>query len=537
MASRQEKVITKMSGNAGEILDRSKLFWAKLRPQQRMLFGVGVAIAVAAVALAIWLISTPNYKPLMTGLDPEDLQTIASQLAAKKIPYTVGPDGTSIRVPASQLDAARLEVASHDATHSGRIGFEIFDKVSWGQTEFDEKVNYQRALEGELERTIETIRNVKSARVHIVMAKDSVFADQQRGAKASVTLSLKRGSLSREEVAQIARLVAGSVDDLDPKDVVIVDADGNRTLGGGDGSDASGDSLEDQLTHRLVATLTPVVGADNIRATVNVEYETGSSEENDEKYDPTVSVPLNMQRSEESSGGDGIGGIPGTSSNVPSAKPASTKAAKGSGPTSQTESATYGVNKTVRHIVEPAGGIRRITAAIVLDDAMERQQQKGKWVTVRRKRSPEELKMISDLAEAAIGFNSSRGDRISVENLSFDRPDASDDDTSSMLDRAHKIVNDFSTVIRYGVLLILFLLVYMLMIRPIQRNVMAVPVPQPALAVPAGVAELENGALPETTSVSVGQRSLALKKELTDFIRSEPEASTIAVRSWLHEEA
>lgn len=537
MAAKQETVVTKLTGNAGDILDRCRMFWSKLRPQQRMFFGIGLAIAVAAVGVAVWLIAAPDYKPLMTGLDPEDLQTISAQLAAKKIPYVVGTDGTSIRVPASELNAARLEVASHDATRSGRIGFEIFDKVSWGQTEFDEKVNYQRALEGELERTIETIRNVKSARVHIVMAKDSVFADQERSAKASVTLSLKRGSLSREEIAQIARLVAGSVDDLDPKDVVITDADGNRTLGGGDGSDFAGDSLEDQLTRRLVATLAPVVGADRLRATVNVEYETGSSEENDEKYDPTVSVPLNMQRSEESSGGEGVGGVPGTSSNVPSPKPTPANAAKGSGPTSQTESATYGVNKTVRRIVEPAGGIRRVTAAIVLDDAMDRQQKNGKWVTVPRKRSPEELKMITDLAEAAIGFNSTRGDSISVENLSFDRPDGPDLDSGSFLDRAHKTVDDFSTLIRYGVLLILFLLVYMLMIRPMQRKVMATPGSQHSLPNPAAVAELDSGTAVETASLSVGQRSLALKKELTEFIRTEPEASTIAVRSWLHEEA
>jgi flagellar M-ring protein FliF len=115
----------------------------------------------------------------------------------KRYPILSGPDGTSITVPADQVDAARLEVASHDAPHSGRIGFEIFDKVSWGQTEFDEKVNYQRALEGELERTIQTMSNVKSARVHLVMATDSVFMDRERGAKASVTLRLKGGSLSR----------------------------------------------------------------------------------------------------------------------------------------------------------------------------------------------------------------------------------------------------------------------------------------------------------------------------------------------------
>ena len=268
------------------------------------------------------MISTPEYKPLMSGLEPADAQVITAELAAKKIPYLVGPDGTSITVPADQVDAARLEVASHDAPHSGRIGFEIFDKVSWGQTEFDEKVNYQRALEGELERTIQTMSNVKSARVHLVMATDSVFMDRERGAKASVTLRLRGGTLSRAEISEISRLVAGAVDELKPADVVIIDADSNKTLGLSSGSPDASDGVEHELTQRLISTLAPVVGADRMRATVNVEYETGSSEESQEKYDPAVSVTLTMQRSEETTApGAGVGGVPGTSSNVAAAKP------------------------------------------------------------------------------------------------------------------------------------------------------------------------------------------------------------------------
>ena len=259
----------------------------------------------------------------MSGLEAADAQAITAQLAAKKIPYLVSPDGTSITVPADQVDAARLEVASHDSPHSGRIGFEIFDKVSWGQTEFDEKVNYQRALEGELERTIQTMSNVKSARVHLVMATDSVFMERERGAKASVTLRLRGGTLSRAEVSEISRLIAGAVDELKPADVVIIDADSNQSLGlSGGGSTDPGDGIEQELTRRLISTLAPVVGADRMRASVNVEYETGSSEESQDKYDPAVSVTLNMQRSEDVTGpGAGVGGVPGTSSNVAAAKP------------------------------------------------------------------------------------------------------------------------------------------------------------------------------------------------------------------------
>jgi flagellar M-ring protein FliF len=321
MAGKNQLVATKQAVGAGQVMERAKLYWQGLHPQQRVYFGIGLAVTVAAVVFFVRMIATPDYKPLMTGMETADAQSVGAQLAAKKIPYIVSPDGTTVSVPADQIDAARLEVASHDSPHSGRTGFEIFDKVSWGQTEFDEKVNYQRALEGELERTIQTMSSVKSARVHLVMATDSVFVDRERGAKASVTLRLRRGSLSRDDISAISRLVAGAVDELKPTDVVIVDADSNRSLGQSNSASDGSDGIEQELTRRLISTLSPVVGADRIHASVNVEYETGSSEESQEKYDPAVSATLSMQHSEEGSGpGAAAGGVPGASSNVPSAK-------------------------------------------------------------------------------------------------------------------------------------------------------------------------------------------------------------------------
>lgn len=539
MAAGNPATTMQLTRGASEAAARARVFWSGLNARQRMMLGAGAVIVLALLAIFARLIASPDYKPLMTGLQAEDAQAIETELAAKKIPYKVSPDGTAVSVPAAQLDAARLEVAAHDSPHSGRIGFEIFDKNSWGQTEFDQKVDYQRALEGELERTIETLRNVKSARVHLVMASESVFSDQQRGARASVTLQLKSGALPRAEALQIARLVAGAVDDLDPKNVVVTDADANFSLPQNGGDDGNG-SMDRELTQRLIATLAPVVGAEAIHAAVNVEYETGSSEETDEKYDPNVSVVLNMQRSEEN--GTGLaagGGVPGTSSNVPSARTKKTAAppASNAGPSSASESASYGVNKSTRHTIEPAGGIRRLSAAVVLDDAVRRIQQNGRWVTVRQKRSAQELQMIQQLAQAAIGFNSARGDVISVENLSFDHPEDADSAPPGLAERARRGLDAFSTYIRYAVLLCLFVLVYLLMIRPLQKRVLSAPLPAPLPPQPSP-AQMESGSessLPDVASLA--QRSLALKKELVEFVRSEPESSTGAVRTWLREEA
>jgi flagellar M-ring protein FliF len=519
-------------------MDRAKAFWAGLRPQQRIYLGVGLGITLAAAIIFVKMIMSPDYKTLMTGLESADTQAISAQLAAKKIPYVVGPDGKSISVPKDQLDAARLEVASHDSTHSGRIGFEIFDKVSWGQTEFDEKVNYQRAMEGELERTIQTMSNVKSARVHLVMASDSVFLDRERGAKASVTLRLKRGTLSREDASSISRLVSGAVDELKPSDVVIVDADSNQSLGQSGDPANGGDGIDQELTRRLMATLVPVVGADRVHATVNVEYETASSEQSDEKYDPTVSATLTMQHSEEFSGsGVGSGGVPGTSSNVASAKKGATKTAvKDMGQSSRTDNNTYGVNKTTRHVIEPAGSIRRLTAAVVLDDAVERHQQNGKWVETRHRRTPDEIRMIGELAQAAIGFDSARGDAISVQNLTFDRPEADDLGPLTLPDRVRKGLNDYSSAIRYSALLALFVLVYLLMVRPLQKRVLATKIPELAKIKTTALPEPGEATVPDAAA-SLAQRSATLKKQLTEFVRAEPESSTTAVRAWLREDA
>ena len=183
------------------------------------------------LGLFVRQLATPTYKVLLNGLTPADAQSIAAQLSARNIPHQIDQAGTTVSVPADQLDTARLEVASQGMPHSGRLGFEIFDKVSWGQTEFDEKVNYQRALEGELERTIQELRDVEAARVHLVLPAESVFVDRQRTAKASVILKLRRGSLSQEAQVSIARLLSGAVDGLSPDNVAVIDADTNRPLG------------------------------------------------------------------------------------------------------------------------------------------------------------------------------------------------------------------------------------------------------------------------------------------------------------------
>lgn len=520
-----------------QIAGQLKQFWLSRTLKQRLFLGAGAVATVGLVALFANLMATPDFKPLVSGLEPADAQTIGAQLKAKNIPYQLSPDGASISVPSDQVDAARLEVASNQTTHSGRMGFEIFDKVSWGQTEFDEKVNYQRALEGELERTITTLGNVKSARVHLVMATDSVFLDRDRGAKASVTLKLARGGLTRDETSAIQRMVAGAVDGLNPNDVSIIDADSNRSLGITSES-SGGDDQERQLTQRLIATLGPVVGPEHLRATVNIEHDLSTAEESDEKYDPAVSATLSIQRSDDESGSkSGAGGVPGTTSNVPQKLP-NVPSPTGTGDSNEihkTESATYGVNKTTRHVVEPAGRIKRITAAVLVDDAMVRKQDKaGKWSETPVKRSAQELQQIQTLAQNAIGIDSSRGDVITVQNLSFASGPDVDPGPASFMDRTRKGLSDYAAVVRYGMLMVLFVLAYLLMIRPVQRRVLAEVAVKPTLPLVPGV---ETAAVLAPAVQNAGAGTRALKEQIVQQVATEPQKSARMLQTWLREGA
>jgi flagellar M-ring protein FliF len=518
-------------------LNQIKAFWMSRSLRQQMVLAAGTAATALLLGVFAHLMTAPDYKTLMTGLDPADAQTLSAALTAKQVPNKISADGHTVLVPSDKLDAARLDAAASGATHSGRMGFEIFDKVSWGETEFDEKVNYQRALEGELERTIMTIGKVKNARVHLVMAADSIFLDRQQGAKASVTLELKGAPLSRDEVAAIQRLVAGAVQGLKPTDVAVIDANTGEVMASSDGADGGADS-ERLLTQQILATLTPVVGAGHIRASVHVEYDPGTTDESQEKYDPAVSVPLTRQSSDEESGaGAGVGGVPGAASNVPqgkSGKPAAVPETPTSGPeSSKTDDATFGVNKTVIHSEEPSGRIRRITAALLVDDATTvRQLPHGKTEEVRLQRSPEQLKQLQGLAEAAIGFDAARGDVLTIEDMPFAVPTVIAPPKPSLLDKIQLALNGFATLLRYLALLTMFALVYMFTIRPMQKQVLRMPVKLPAAPAPPAL-------LPEpvpTTPNEDALRSKALKEELTQMVKAQPALSARTVQAWIQGE-
>ena len=523
-----------------QVQKQLKDFLAGLSGTQRTMLIAAAVVTVAILAVFAHFISTPDFVPLMTGMEPSDAQALGAKLAAKNISYQLSPDGKGVNVPSDKLDSSRMEVASDGMPHSGRLGFELFDKLNWGETEFDEKVNYQRALEGELERSIQTLKNVESVRVHLVMPTDSVFVDRERTAKASVILKLRSGQLSEETQQGIARLVSGAVDKLSPENVTVIDSDTNQPMGSSrkDQYSANGGNQEEEYTARLLKTVEPVVGAQHARASVNVEYDPSSSEESAEEYDPKSQVAVTTQKSEEQVGGSLAGGVPGTSSNVPGGAGAKPTVDPEDGmQLSKSESNTYAVNKLVRHVVEPAGRIRRISAALLVDDAIEVKQENGKRSETRRKRTSDELKQIEVLAKAAIGIDATRGDQLTVQNLSFDQPAAEPVAKPTVADRVRLTLNDWSNVVRYATLIVLFLLAYVLLLRPLKKQVLATFRELPTrLASQRAQLGTEGATGADGAALSPDQlRSSALRRQLVDKMTTEPTATGKLIQAWIHE--
>lgn len=536
-----------------QIVEQAKTFFVSLSPKQRILLGGAAVLIGATLYVFVQLIAKPDYKTLYSGLNPADAQDITASLAARKIPFEQSPDGGSILVPADKLDSARLQVASQPMPRSGRLGFELFDKPNWAGSDFSEKVNYQRALEAELERTLSTLADVEAVRVHLVMPEDSLYSERDRRAKASVMVKLRRGSLPQQEDIAIRQLVAGAVDRLTPDNVVVVDADTNMPLNrfGGGGVEAGTSEIDQELAKRVVETLAPVVGSDGVRASVHVEYDLSSGEETQETYDPNSAVALSMTRSEEISGSGSAGGVPGTSSNLPNAPVSQPAKGNAQSQSSKSESGTYGVNKLVRRTVQPAGRIKRIAAALVVDDAVQVVAQDNRRTAARRKRTADEMKQIEELAAAALGIDAKRGDLLAVENLSFQNLQQEAPAPPTLLERVQRNLQQWTWLLRYVALGCLFGSVYLLLLRPVKKQVLTALKELPLRRAPqlasAGIEGQPLGAgktsdsvenllrVPDIENNPALKKLAVLKSHLVDKVKAEPASASQLVQGWLRE--
>jgi len=528
---------TGFAGRLGALGTRAQVRWAGLRPNQRLWAAVSAGLVTALLGGLLWYGLRPDWRTLYADLDPDDARQIAQTLTQAQITFDIAASGGVIRVPAAQLDKARLATAAKGGVKSGRLGFEIFDKPNWVGSEFDEQVNYQRALEGELEHTVATLADVESARIHLVLLHDSLFRDQERPAKASVVLKLRHRSLADGEPEAIRNLVASAVDGLTADRVVLVDAAGNLPLGPKT-ADALRLTSEQALEEKLLSTLEPVTGTGNVRASVTLDYDPTASEETAETYDPDQTVTLSMQRTEQVSGAQPVAaGVPGTASNAPNTQALPVYPQASSQPqTTRSESGTYGAAKTVRHVVESPGKLRRLTAAIVVNDRLTQAAAKDK-AAIWQPRSAEELRNLTALAQAAVGFDSSRGDLLTVEDLPFDANHGQMPPT--LLSQSLAAAEGSPVLVKYAAILAGILVIVAFGVRPAIHRIAAAPAlgskgphkelagtpAQPALK-PPEPAELD----PEK------QRTQEIFEQVSDHLKREPTQSSRLLQSWIHQD-
>jgi flagellar M-ring protein FliF len=536
-----------------DVLGRLQSFFAGLTLPQRWWMGGGAVLVGGTLWVFVALLGQPKYVTLYSGLRAEDAQSLGAKLAAKNIPHQMSPDGGTLLVPDDKLDAARLETAAAGLPRGARLGFELFDTPNWAGSDFTEKVNYQRALEGELERTLSTLSEVEGVRVHLVLPQESLFTEREREAKASVILKTRSGRLSEQAQLAIPQLVASAVDRLKPENVTVIDADTNTPLlHGREGGKTY--APDEELAKTLLQTLEPVVGADHVRASVHVEYDLGTSEDTQETYDPKTPTALSQEHSEEESVGEAPAGVPGTASNIPAATaaPAAGAAAAAAKPpiappsaersSSKSDSTTYAVSKILHRSVEPAGRVRRIAAAVLVDDAVEWTEQAGKRTSTRRKRTVDEMKTIEALARAAIGVDAQRGDVLAVENLSFQQTPVDLPPPATKVERWKKLLQPWTWAWRYLGMAALFAVVYFLVLRPVKNQAVgafrqlgskaeATEKAETDKALAAAKVEAETGPI-----IAQGERTKELKKLLSDKVKAEPALASRLVESWMKED-
>ncbi|KTS28573.1 flagellar basal-body MS-ring/collar protein FliF [Pantoea stewartii] len=427
---------------------------ARLRANPRIPLIVAAAAAIAVVfALVLWA-KTPNYSVLFSNLSNEDGGAIVTQLTQMNVPYRFADNGGALMVPEDKVHELRLRLAEQGLPKGGNVGFELLDKEKFGISQFSEQVNYQRALEGELARTIESLGPVKTARVHLAMPKPTLFVREQKAPSASVTLTLQPGrALDEGQIQAITHMVSSSVAGLPPGNVTVVDQSGHLLTR----SDAVGRDLNDaQLKYaaevearyqqRIEAILNPILGQGNVHAQVTAQINFDTSEQTDEKYQPNgdpknASIRSQQTSTSEQTGSPYPAGVPGALSNQPA--PANTapintannNAANGQNANGQNNAANgqrtstastssvptnsrrddtvnYELDRTIRHTKMNVGDVQRLSVAVVVN---YREDDKGKAIALNE----QQLKQIEDLTREAMGYSQTRGDTVNVVNSQF----------------------------------------------------------------------------------------------------------------------
>ena len=534
----------------------SKL-WNDLSPAQRALVAAFIALSVAVAGFAAVIAAKPRMSVLFSGLEAEDAGAIAQKLDEAKVPYRTTGDGSTIEVPSNQVHQARLRMATQGLPQGGSVGFELFDKSSFGMTEFAERVHYQRAVQGELKRTICSLAPVMGARVHVVIPENKVYANEQDPTTASVVLKLRRGTpLTDEQVGGVVHLVSSAVEGLKANNVTVIDSEGNvlseavASGGGGSGRMTSNQSklkrqYESTLASNLQSMLARIVGPDKAVVRVSAEMNFDQMHATSETYEPAVvaqegeagatsseqGAKQGVLRSEESTSETYTGNVrpPG---NIAASTGEGGASAKGDEYSLTRNSRQYNISKRIEETVTAPGNVERLSVAVLVDES-------AKGVKVGT---------ITEAVSAAAGIEQARGDQITVQRIAFDT--SSEKAAAAEMASASKseLIMGLAKNVGAVVLLLAFLFVLRSIVRQIRVQTPSAPVAAPAATAGAGMQaqHVERAAeeIPTPSSAQGEAQAPPPRKPQSgqppdlppDVAQSDPEDLAKLVRSWMSEQ-
>lgn len=435
---------------------------ASLTPARKVSLLVAAVVTLASIGLLVYWTGQVEYRVLFSNLSSEDAGNIVNKLQEKKVPYRLSSAGDAISVPMEKVAELRLELATAGLPQGGGVGFEIFDNKSLGSTEFEQQINYRRALQGELSRTINSLEEIQKSRVHLALPKESLFLEQQKKATASITVKLKQGkSLRPSQVEGIVHLVASSVEGISPENVIIVDSRGNIL------STAQGDSKLAKMTNaqvdyqrsserdmaaRIQSLLENVVGKGKAVVRVSADMDFRITEKTEENYDPESPVMRSVKRQTE--------------------KTALPRAGKASSDSSEQEkldeTINYEINKVVNKTVMPVGEIRKLSVAVLID-GIYRKNEKG--AEIYEPRPKKDIDTLEELVRKSAGINTARGDQVVVTEMPFSKVDAEQEPLTSPSWQEKIAV--FTPVIKYVIGFIVVISILLFFVRPMVKDIMA----------------------------------------------------------------
>ncbi|MBI2533909.1 MAG: flagellar M-ring protein FliF [Deltaproteobacteria bacterium] len=521
----------KFLGDLKEILNRLLSF---LSPQQKRLVFIGLPLLGAIAYAAFSIFDRMNYGPLFTNLAPQDGAAIVKELDAAKIPYTLSGGGTIIEVPRGLIYQTRLKLAGKGVPAGGGVGFEIFEKTSFGVSEFTQQVNYLRALQGELARTVNSIAAVQSSRIHLAIPSRTNFLGPEEKPSASVVVDLRPGyHLSGDQVQGIVNLVASSVPKLSADKVTVIDSSGRplkEIVLASAGSEAEKFNAlkikyEQELQRRVETLLEPVLGPGKAVVRANVLLNLQETQMTKEEFDPENRI-VRSQRQVFDEGAAKGGGTPGVQSNIPGGDAAKTAAS--AGPKRGSEIVTYEIGHTLSKIAEPRGQIQKLSVAVLVDGKYE----KDKYIA----RSAEEIEVIKGVVKRAVGFDGERGDEIEIANVPFKVQPGVPLPPVAAPDLKDMLMSHLGIGVAAGALLVVGALVFFLMRKKGKTSEQETP----AVIVEAVKA---TAAAPETEGETpiVPKKIILMddprKEQLGQIARDYHDATVRIIRGWLHEDA